>query len=269
MTNRKILILCVNYNSDLDTKDFFFDVKSQSVSDQIQFIAVCNGSKSVLLDSMAEEYGACFSVYYCTKNDGYFNAAHDAYMSEKNKNLYQHIIVCNADVKLPDQYFFENYLREHRTGCVAAPRITTLDQRHQNPFLKRRPKKIRLLFLKWIFKFWLVFKIYSYLSSLRQLRERPSAGIDEGYMFIYAPHGSFIIFKQSYFSMGGTLEHDSLLYGEELHVGEQVRMLGQQIEYLPDLEVLHKEHAVTSSLGLKKKAYLLHLATENILKRYY
>jgi len=87
--------------------------------------------------------------------------------------------------------------------------------------------------------------------------------------FIHAPHGSFVIFKELYFSMGGTLAHDSMLYGEELHVGEQVRTFDKKIEYLSELKVLHKEHAVTSSLGLKKKSTLLYLATTKILKRYY
>lgn len=270
MPDKNILILCVNYNSEFDTIGFFRDVEKQSISNQIQFVAVCNGSKSMLLEGIEEACSPRFSVYYCKENNGYFNAAHEAYMYIRDgKKSYKHVVVSNADVKLGDQYFFENYLRLNGSGCIVAPSITTLDGRRQNPFLRKRPSKIKLLFLKWIFRFWVAFGIYSYLSALRQLSV--SGRIDGDYRnaFIYAPHGSFIIFKEKYFSMGGTLEHDSFLYGEELHVGEQVRKLEERIEYLPELSVLHKEHAVTSSLGLKKKSSLLYLATIKILKRYY
>ena len=63
---------------------------------------------------------------------------------------------------------------------------------------------------------------------------------------IYAPHGSCIIFNKNYFERGGTLDHISFLFGEEIFVGETVRNLRLNVLYIPEIKVRHYEH---SSIG--------------------
>ena len=107
--------------------------------------------------------------------------------------------------------------------------------------------------------------IKDYLSLLVKRNRDFSIGKER----IYAPHGSFMIFPKYFFESGCNLDHKSFLYGEELFVGERCRLNGIEVVYDPDLEVLHKEHAVTSAIGIKKKAGYLAGATSFIRKEFY
>src|SRR5262249_2176510 len=62
---------------------------------------------------------------------------------------------------------------------------------------------------------------------------------------IYAPHGSFIAFRRTYFERGGSLNHPVFLFGEEIFVAETARRLGLTISYDRRLEVIHREHKST------------------------
>src|SRR6185437_3069774 len=63
--------------------------------------------------------------------------------------------------------------------------------------------------------------------------------------FIYAPHGSLIIFSRRFFEAGGYLDKDLFLYGEEISVAEMCRSLSLPVLYEPRLRVVHNEHQST------------------------
>ena len=64
--------------------------------------------------------------------------------------------------------------------------------------------------------------------------------------YIYAPHGSAMLFRASFFELGGDLTFRSFLYGEEQHVAEQVRRVGLKVVWLPGLNVKHFAGTTTS-----------------------
>jgi len=82
--------------------------------------------------------------------------------------------------------------------------------------------------------------------------------------FIYAPHGSFIIFSKYFFRSGGYLDQNLTMYGEEFTTAEIARNLKIPIYYEPDIEVVHVEHSSNKinwfkSFHLTKKAYYYYL----------
>ena len=65
---------------------------------------------------------------------------------------------------------------------------------------------------------------------------------------IYAPHGSCVIFGRCFFEKGGTLDFPAFLFAEEMFVAEQIRLMGGQVLYAPNMVVVHNEHVSTGPL---------------------
>ena len=60
---------------------------------------------------------------------------------------------------------------------------------------------------------------------------------------IYAPHGSCLVFKNNYFTLGGTLGLPNFLFGEEIFVAETAVRLGLDVIYDPGMVIHDYEHA--------------------------
>jgi GT2 family glycosyltransferase len=62
---------------------------------------------------------------------------------------------------------------------------------------------------------------------------------------IYAPHGSIVFVRGVFFERGGTLGYRGFMFGEEIHLGEQVRRLGLRVLFAPSVEVVHRGGSTT------------------------
>jgi Predicted glycosyltransferases len=85
--------------------------------------------------------------------------------------------------------------------------------------------------------------------------------------FIYAPHGSFIIFSKNFFQSGGYLDQNLTMYGEEFTTGEIANKLKIPIYYEPDIEVVHVEHS-SNKINWFNNFYLTKKAFYYFLKEY-
>jgi GT2 family glycosyltransferase len=274
MTTRAILFLCIDFKSEKDTLDLYRDIRAQTVAQNITFSIVCNSGSDDVNKLFSSEARDNLIIEDASDNIGYLPSANRSILAYLSTNpTPDYIVVSNADIRIFDERFFEHLLSGERAlSAVVAPKIVTLDGVSQNPFMRSRPALPRILFLELIFRFWPAFWTYSmlknikdYLSSLVKRNRDFSIGKER----IHAPHGSFMIFPKYFFESGCKLDHKSFLYGEELFVGEICRLNGIEVVYNPDLEVLHKEHAVTSAIGIKKKAGYLAGATSFIRKEFY
>lgn len=72
-------------------------------------------------------------------------------------------------------------------------------------------------------------------------------------MEIYAGHGSFMMFTNSFFQRYPRLDYPIFLFGEELYFAEVIKNLDMKVLYEPSLRVIDNEHVSTSTL--KKKSY--------------
>jgi GT2 family glycosyltransferase len=108
-------------------------------------------------------------------------------------------------------------------------------------------------FHKWVSRSYPTVSAYNLFSLIKTELLRMSAGLQKPRpaattshpVAIYAPHGSFLIFNWSYFSTGGTLDHPTFLFGEEIFVAEAARRLKLRVVHDPRLVVFHEEHATT------------------------
>ena len=103
------------------------------------------------------------------------------------------------------------------------------------------------------------FIIYKSRQLLKMIYSTFKSSRSQG-KFIYAPHGSFIIFSKYFFKNGGFLDQNLTMYGEEFTTAEIARSLKMPIYYEPNMEVVHVEHSSNKinwfiSFKLTKKAY--------------
>ena len=275
-TRSCILVLGVSYHSDADTRAFVEDVLAGSDAGNLSVIIVDNSSPSTLAESMKDVLveNPNFSILTPGRNLGYYGAATWALSTYcTSQPLPEWTIVSNVDLAIRAENFFQRLIdfgSQHDFDVIAPAISSELSRRDQNPFMVTRPSPGRMHFYKSIFRYYPINVAYSMLSlsllKLRSLRVhtqevklKPSLNRP---ISIYAPHGSFIAFRSSYFEKGGTLDHPVFLFGEEIFVAETARRLGLTIGYDPRLQVIHREHKSTGYFPSRRiSAYSSEAAT--------
>lgn len=268
-TNAKALVITVNYRGAADTLRLLESLRGLKGFSGIDVIVVDNfsadGSSAAIRAAMS--YLENVRLLESTINRGYFGAAKWALQKylDSQKYLPDWVIVCNNDIVIEDQDFFSK-LFEHDANAVGAlaPEIrserTRLDQ---NPFLKKRPDKKKLVTLRiWFSSYYLM--LFKQLLSVpfrlgkEKVKHFLSSGEGTSRVHriepIYSPHGAFVIFSRRYFELGGEIDDELLLYAEEFSVGEICKRMNLPVLHDKKLQVQHREHGSTRS-QLTKSTY--------------
>lgn len=260
MDKNKILIICVDYFSEVETRSYIKKVKD--IAEYVDVVVVCNSGL------ISVNYTDGVYVYDLNDNLGYMEAAHQGLnMYLKQNPMPDWIILSNTDIDFPNPDIFDRLRLDSRLDCVIAPDIVTLEGIHQNPFLKKRPSFTKIKFLTIVYGSSILNKIYSSLSLLR--RNKCFRSVEMAGESIYAPHGSFVMFGRDYFTVSPTLEHPTFLYGEELHIAERARLKSMRVIYDKDYSIMHREHVTTSKIPSFSKAKIMRDSLLAILKEYY
>jgi GT2 family glycosyltransferase len=256
--DKSVLILGVIYNSWKDTVRFV-DSITCCFDREANLILVDNSEISPDPSFMDRIKEYDFITYIKSgKNLGYFQGARYGlnYYLKDNPVIPKWIIVCNVDI-IFDTRLLMNKLRPCENipdlGVIAPAIISDKWKTDYNPFRMERIPLKKLTFYRVIYSSILIHNGYILLHYLKKFsiktwhkisanRRNPSSQSEN----IYAPHGSCIIFNKNYFEKGGTLDHPTFLFGEEIFVGETAGRLGLKLLYLPEIKVLHYEH---SSIG--------------------
>ena len=252
----KALLVSVHYGNPRPTVDLLRSLSRIRRRGEVRVIVISNKSGDGRDAGLHKAiYGlADFELHELTVNAGYFGAAKaglDRFLDRQGV-LPDWIIVCNHDVLIEDEDFFLRlFAQDPSSAGVIAPRIQSLPNRvDQNPFMRRRPGRLRWAFLRLCFSSYKAAAIWDWLSrmnlalkSYRKTHSRKPVGNHNAKQErIYAPHGSFLIFSRRYLQAGGVLDQNLFLYGEEITVAETCRSLGLPVMYEPSLCVLHNEH---------------------------
>lgn len=253
------MVIGVSYQSDTDARDFAVDILAKKGAGNVYVIIVDNSSPSTLSEKMQDvlDENPNLSILEPHRNLGYYGAATWAlsiYCS--SRPFPEWTIVSNVDLAIRQKDFFLRLIEfggQHDFDVIAPAISSELSCRDQNPFMLTRPTSARMHFIKSVFRYYPIHVAYSMLSlfvlKLRSSRictaktmPRPNPTRP---ITIYAPHGSFIAFRNTHFEKGGTLNHPVFLFGEEIFIAETARRLGLTIGYDSRLEVIHREHKST------------------------
>lgn len=223
--------------------------------------------------------------YLKNSNIGYFPAIQRA-LSDIDVNIsdYEYLISSNVDVAVKEDFFEQlSKIILPDTAGVLAPAIFNYDTKaNVNPKLKKRPSRRKLLANKFLFSsmqgYSLVRVIYNIRIAMRTeataliKNYRKAAEIGDGnnnYETIYAPHGSFIIFRPSLIDVMEVFKYPIRLFGEEIHLGELARLRGCEIVYMPCLEVNDWPHASTGLMPTQGYLEMNKVALQYLLETYF
>jgi GT2 family glycosyltransferase len=204
-------------------------------------------------------------------NLGYFGGAR--YGLERAKYLglsSDWVVVSNVDVRFSPSLVAAALAGQDpgKVGVVGPSIRSSLSNRDLNPFMSSRPSRFRMRAYRHIFATYWGFAAYSALSDFaNRLRQRRV--LVEREEAIYAAHGAFLIFSREFFARGGSLDHPPFLFGEEITVAERVSSLGLPILFLPQIRIVHEEHASTSRLPGKFHHRLMRDAVVYVADTYF
>lgn len=265
------LTICINYNNDSEVMNFVNELYTQRGYNGQRTIVVDNSERdSHSTPLLSLEKNKNVLVFRSGKNLGYFGGAYWGLQQYiKEFSFPEWTIVSNTDIHFPDKDFFIKLSDKYKNNppAVIAP-DTILESEgglpssftHQNPHFIYRPSCMRMHIYKWVARYYPFYITWELISALRHklintlgYKKQEQKYINKP-MKIYAPFGAFIIFNKNYFNAGGTLQHGTFLFGEEIFVAETVRSLNLDIMYDPSLIIIHKEHSSISFLKSKNRA---------------
>lgn len=282
-TGKDILAIGVNYGSDESAIRYagsLLNLNHQGLSIRL----VDNTERGPAdFESFTEKIRGVNRDAICLQtvgNPGYFGGARmalDSFLQEHGR-MPDWVIVSNVDIEFPDDALVEELGR--RWGMddlgVIAPAILSAETKIDiNPMFVNRPSKRRMNFYKAVFGNYYSGNFYEALSVLKSSIK--TAGIIKGSgreeappeRFIYAPHGSCIIFSHRYFSRGGTLAYPQILFNEEIFVAETALRLGLKVLYNPRIRVIHAEHVSTGRFRSRKVASLFAESSKYVTETYF
>ncbi len=256
MTN--ILIIVVNYNTAPATWRLGESLMSQKVASW-RCIVVDNGDSTsgcALLDKLPIHENR-IRIVRPDANLGYFGGIRYGLRTwrEAGMEIPEWTVVSNADIRFGST-FLENLSTVTIDTDVVAPSVVSeLAGHDQNPYLVHRPSRRRMKRSYFISSHRAVAqcgRIYNAIIKKRISRAKSVANDVERH--IYAPHGSLICFRRSWFEQGGSLDHEPFLYGEEFTIAEQAAKIGARIRYVPSLRAIHDEHKSSGVISTKRIA---------------
>lgn len=253
MNKKKIIFLCVNYNSYdflnryLDSiNDAFLEVKDKVL------LSVCIGDNSLKPQKVYDDYAFDVRHFVSEDNRGYFGGVEYA-IKQSNVNLseFDYIIISNVDLTIDKNFFVELLSADvdECVGCIAPSIFSLSDKRDRNPKIISRPSKKKLILQKLLYKYPIL--DWAYVNFFYAKRRTKLQHHSEGY--IYAAHGSFMLFTSKFASFLQTMNYPCFLFGEEIYLAEHLKKQGLKTLYIPKLKVYDSDHVSTSKM--KSNAY--------------
>ena len=251
-TRALALLLTVNYKSEQSTLNLLASLERLNGFESLDVVIAdnCSGEGNISRLRQAIATHSNVQLLVSVSNRGYFGAAKlglDTFLAQGN-DLPEWIIVCNPDVIIDDQEFLPKlHLHDSQSAGVVAPRVRLMTGIDQNPFMRRRPGRIRRATLQLIHCNYLFARAWDWLSRKKRILKvwNNTPAEVSGPSRVYAAHGSFFIFSRRFFEAGGYLDDELFLYGEEIAVAEICRSLALPIIFAPELRVWHDEHTST------------------------
>jgi GT2 family glycosyltransferase len=262
-----VVLVCVHYGKPEETVRFVKAAVDQATRSQLTVVVVDNSP--IAGQGVPTTVASLGNVRVLEpgRNLGYFGGAAlalaDYVQSNRQPNW---LVISNPDIHFSSPTVIDDLVELHRgrePGVLAPSIRSTTTGRDQNPYMRKRPSRLRMQFYRLTFSTYPTNVLYESLHWIKGRVIRSGADPIRGSRspeVIYAPHGSFVAIHRSYFDRGGTLDHGALLFGEEIYLAETAARYGLRVLYEPRLSLNHDEHATIggpwnrSAARLRKEA---------------
>ncbi len=263
MKPKKALFLIVNYFNEKEVIEFVESQLGGMLNADVLATVIDNGSGNPgLLDKMKQS-NEFVSVYHPEDNLGYFGAANyglDQY-TQTCSVLPDFIIICNSDISFAGDNFISELITisEMKDFDILGPDVySDFLKYHQNPYIVRRISRRRMKMYYWLTANVILYTLFTLVHLIKRRLFRSGQLLAKEDMQVYAIHGSFMVFRKSYFDRGGSIQYPLLLFGEELFIAETALKKGFKLIFEPSLKIIHKQHATTGTFKSSRAVHLMH-----------
>jgi GT2 family glycosyltransferase len=261
-----IQIVFANYGCHLVVESAIRSLAQCHDIDCVEVVIVENGGERVDTAALQSLGFRSVQSIVTSKNLGYFGALVATWQRSKEKN-FQFRILCNPDVEFAQRDLVRRLMLKPilaNVAVIAPSIISSRTGRDQNPYMNRSPGVLRRFWWRFLYFSFLVYRLRSRISG--RARVEPNT-VQVSEQPIFAPHGAMMIFSPSFFELAAFFSLVPFLYAEELFVGRMSRDAGLTVLYAPDLQVVHRENAVTGMLPSRQRFNLQRAAIGAYLKQ--
>lgn len=264
---KRIAIFCVNYNSYKELYHYLDSicVAAKEAEDAMKVDCfVADNTDQQPQDISYETHQIQIQVFPFHQNHGYFGAI-GKMMQQVDTTVYDYCIISNVDLILDKDMLvmLAEYPHEDTIGWIAPQIWSQKENRDRNPKILSRYPLSKLKKLQTLFKYPLLYALYTRTLYRRKKFQSHSAGE------IYAGHGSFIILTQKFMEKCGPVDYPIFLFCEEIYLAEMCRQHQLTVEYLPTLKVNDMEHASTGHMPSRPYCRQNYDAISYIISRFY
>lgn len=260
---KSVLFICVNYNTNELLNNYIKSIdKAKSLLNYPLRIDVLIGDNSELFDPVKNNLNKNISVFHINNksNLGYIGGVTRA-IKESNVDLtgYDYVIISNVDLKISET-FLKKMMDLNvgpEIGWIAPCIFSEKETRDRNPKIIKRPSHRKMKMTALMYRIPLIHYIYS--NSIYKNCDKSCKNFSNNN--IYAGHGSFMIFTNSFIKKNSNFIFPGFLFGEEIFFAELVRLSKLKTIYVPELIVNDIDHASTSKL---KKAVFYKMNYQSI-----
>lgn len=249
----RTLYIGVNYNSSQYAIEWARKINSLKDDKDILIVDNSMDADPNLKKTILKMSNICYYIK-TPYNLGYINgAAYGLKNFGAQVTRYDWIVLSNVDIVIMNSSI-DDILKEYNTddtvGIIAPSIINKVSGADINPYMEHEIKKNKLKFLRFVTSSSLLFSLYSFASTAKERRAKPTLAKKESCK-IFAPHGSVIYFSRVFFERGNSLECPIFLYCEEIYVGLLCKNNGLSVIYEPRIQYENIGHVTTSLI--KKK----------------
>ena len=274
---KKINLICINYNSDKDTRHYLQTIENDYLQNQNQLllkVIVVDNSTIREKETFKKDLKTySFNIEYIkNENNGYFGAAQVGlnYINKNNLDS-DFTIVSNVDLSIQKDFFKNLISKQYNSniGVIAPSILSNYRESDLNPKILKKAHKIKFMIFKIIFSSDILFNIQNKMNTKKYRKKKHYDNSRFHMKNIYAAHGAFIIFTKEYFEKGGDFKYPIFLFGEEIYVAESCKKFDIKILYDKDLRIIDNDHGST---GKEKIAFIRRehkKAIKFILDNYY
>lgn len=264
---RKVLIVCVNYNSYKELQSFIksIDESLYDVSDVLVDVIIADNSSKYQEYEYTPQNKLLSIEHRKSDNNGYLGTAQKIINTIDDICQYDYVAISNVDIVVSNNFFriLSQIELDDNIGWVATSIKSELIGRDKNPSVLKRYSKRKLWLLKLTYNS-IILPLYEKLYY-----QKKTGAVEYGEMDIYAGHGSFIMLTKAFYQRNKKLNYPMFLYGEELYLAELNRKSNLRVRYIPSLVIKDFEHVSTSQLRRSSYYEYNRNAIDYILKVFY
>jgi len=253
-----IAYVCTNFNNSALTVSAVKSLR-RAKGHRVRIVVVDNASRPEeveILRRLSDEDGEV-DLIANPENVGYFRGLNIGMKASRTR--YPDInwmVVGNNDLDFPADFCdkLERQTGIFRAHSVVSPDVVTLDGEHQNPHVISRISTIREIFYDLYYtNYWLGMFIYKAAKIFPGATRRGDEDQWQIAQPIYQGHGSCYLLTPKFFLQFEELWSPTFMMSEEMFLSLQLKKVGEQVFYSPEISVTHHWHGSLQDLPSRSR----------------